>query len=94
MSFTNMAAPGVGRQNGFKPHAKPKKPPRWSHQNDLDALKGKNIKLWLSTLSNGGVVGTLIEADQFTVKIRSLTGTGQETIYFKSSIMTINRIDA
>lgn len=45
------------------------KPKRWSHQHDLDASLGKRITL----LVQGGrpIEGTLIAADQYTLKIES-----------------------
>jgi hypothetical protein len=41
---------------------------RWSHQDDLEGLVGKNITV--SILDIGHVNGTLMAADQFTLKLK------------------------
>jgi hypothetical protein len=46
---------------------KPFKPKRWSHQQDLEKLKGKKVDL---VYPNGEWVrGVLLEADQFTLRV-------------------------
>lgn len=82
--------------NGFRPkdaHRKPKpKPKAWSHQNDLTAAKGKQIQIHTH---EGMVNGTLLDADQFTIKVRTTLNDGDYlaaqkdqsiVTYFKSAL--------
>ncbi len=66
---------------------KPFKPKPWSHQRDLEALKGKKITFLIAS-SVEWQTGVLVEADQFTLKIavESIFMNGQQSLltYFKS----------
>jgi hypothetical protein len=66
----------------FKPKVK-----RWSHQQVLDDLKGKEIVL--SFLDGNDVTGKLLEADQFTVHVDVSTSPDSKSImtYFKSGLL-------
>lgn len=58
------------------------KPPRWSHQRELEALRGRQVVL--VGPDRNCYVGTLVAADQFTIKVRR----GDETMtWFKHSIL-------
>lgn len=59
------------------------KPKRWSHQDDLAELKGKRLVLCL--LDVGTIQGTLIDADQFTLKMQG-EGSLKTVTYFKSAL--------
>lgn len=59
------------------------KPKRWSHQDDLDALKGK--KLIIGVLDEGPKEGVLLEADQFTLKLKAV-GAVSAVVYYKSAL--------
>jgi len=62
------------------------KPKAWNHQDDLKGLIGKWVNL---VLANGEIVeGTLVAADQFTIKISEKwdDGTSFDAVYFKSSL--------
>ena len=56
-----------------EPAKKPKKfkPKRWSHQDELTALKGTKITVCFTRLigTSSYTQGVLLEADQFTLKI-------------------------
>lgn len=61
----------------------PKKPKRWSHQDDLDALKGQKLRV---EFANGGSFeGKLLDADQFTLKMNVSSQAGVVVI-FKSTL--------
>jgi phage terminase large subunit len=63
------------------------KPKRWSHQNDLDALKGQNITVTLHT--GHKLVVRLLDSDQFTLKVQDLSaGQHEQSVltYFKHAI--------
>lgn len=65
---------------------KPKKA-AWSHQSDLIALKGSEVSI---EMSDGKFTGTLLEADQFTVKLQTdqmFAGRKTSVVIFKSSII-------
>jgi sRNA-binding regulator protein Hfq len=55
---------------------KSRKPVKWSHQNELDSLKGREIKLFVVGETPGNFTkGTLIEADQFSIKVKAQQST-------------------
>ncbi|RWB95515.1 hypothetical protein [Mesorhizobium sp.] len=62
----------------------PKKPAAWSHQKDLDSLKGKKVKFGL--LDSSPVTAVLIEADQYTVKIAGDEQSSKPVTIFKSAL--------
>jgi small nuclear ribonucleoprotein (snRNP)-like protein len=70
------------KMGGLRPR-KPKEK-RWSHQDDLEALKGKGIILNLNDGSS--YTGILIDADQFTLKIQVENVSSAITVF--KSVMT------
>ncbi len=70
-----------GKPRGHKPKVK-----RWSHQDELDALKGRMVALLFE--DEGEAEVTLIEADQFAIKVSAIDDDGQQStlIYFKHTI--------
>lgn len=62
---------------------KPKQP-RWSHQFELDSLKGKGIALLLNGVWE---TFTLLEADQYTVKVQRNNDSDRKSVltYNKSA---------
>ena len=48
------------------------KPKAWSHQNEIKISTGKSIKIVFA--DNSVVIGTLLEADQFTIKVKVTKG--------------------
>ena len=61
------------------------KPKAWSHQDELKAGRGK--KITLTHVSGETVVGKLLEADQFTIKVLHVVGNGQSALtYFKHDL--------
>lgn len=68
-----------------KGERKPFKPKPWSHQSDLSALKGKLVHCDLTNCEN--ITGALIEADNFTLKIRDEIDSEKIYVIFKSSII-------
>jgi len=82
---------GVERRgNGQRTPLKPPKPRAWSHQDDLKAWKGERVSLHFAD-SRPGVVGKLVEADQFTIKIVSETLGAREEVYFKSALRSFHK---
>ncbi len=70
-----------------RPGVRPNKPKTtaWSHQKELAGLKGKTVKLHFGLgATHTQITGTILEADQFTLKCRMKDG--KEGIYFKSEI--------
>lgn len=67
---------------GFNPNRE-KKPRAWSHQDELQALRGKTIIYCV--LDEGIQSGTLLEADQFTIKVKK-QGFKSSIVVFKSSL--------
>ena len=55
------------RRPGTLTARRPIKSKRWSHQDELDALKGKVVLVY--PLDGGTYEGTLVEADQFAIKV-------------------------
>jgi hypothetical protein len=73
-------------RNDFAPSGltRNKKPKRWSHQDELNTLKGR--KLSLKVFGKWTKV-TLIEADQFSVKVQNIDDHQQSSVtYFKHAI--------
>lgn len=68
-----------------------KKPKPWSHQRELEALKGKNIMVVLR--SGETLTGKLLEADQFTVKIDQGVGGVFPAVVFKSSVTFFREVN-
>lgn len=60
------------------------KPKRWSHQDELTALKGKHVRLMFV---NGSILerALLLDADQYTICI-VLPGQQSTMTYFKSAL--------
>lgn len=80
----NSASPlGTGSSRRHKPA----KGACWSHQWDLRALRGQAIEL---VFAESAVTGLLIDADQFTVKVR-LSAQEGEIVYFKSALRAFRR---
>lgn len=67
--------------------AKKVAPKRWSHQDDLAAMKGKTVLV--QSCNGHDELGTLLEADQFTIKIQRLGNENAAVILFKSEIRSI-----
>jgi hypothetical protein len=63
------------------------KPKRWSHQAELDRLKGKAIAI--TGHDGSSVEGTLLEADQFTLRVSTTTVEGKTAImtFFKHALL-------
>ncbi|RWI35444.1 hypothetical protein [Mesorhizobium sp.] len=72
------------KKNRQKLGMPPKKPAAWSHQKDLDSLKGKKVKFGL--LDSEPVTAVLIEADQYTVKIAGSDPSAKPVTMFKSAL--------
>lgn len=65
------------------------KPKRWSHQDELSALIGKEVDI--IALDGKHLSARILQADQFTLKIApTTTRTVTNTIIFKSSIARID----
>ncbi|AMB48238.1 hypothetical protein [Methylobacterium sp. AMS5] len=61
------------------------KPPSWNHQHELKAHRGKEITL--VHVDGLRTSGTLEEADQFTIKVRSIVAGSQSSVtYFKHDV--------
>lgn len=66
----------------------PKKPKRWNHQDDLEALVGRRVTLVLSHSDrswDGLLRGTLLAADPFTLKVKQ-HGSDRPVTVFKSAL--------
>ena len=57
------------------------KPARWSHQNALNAAKGRRIVLRMH--DGAFITGTLVNSDQFTIEVKTPDDC---PIFFKSAI--------
>ena len=65
------------------------KPKIWNHQDDLKALTGKPVPVFI--LNCPEVTGVLLEADQFTLKI--LESNSQSVVtYFKHSLTSFRAV--
>lgn len=62
---------------------KPFKPKAWTHQDDLRAQCGKGI--FIRFMNGVGIEGTLISADQFTLKIM-VNSSKSVVTYFKHAV--------
>lgn len=76
------ASNGASKAPREKMKLTPPRPKRWSHQDDLESLKGKMVCLDL--VSGGKITGRLIEADQFALKV-TISGHLAQT-FFKHNI--------
>jgi hypothetical protein len=69
---------------------KGRKPAKWSHQAELDSLRGKQIKFQLVHMDDYDFrTATLLEADQFSIKISVdwlIRGQQSTMTYFKHQI--------
>lgn len=72
------------KMSDFRPRNKPAKPKRWSHQDDLEGLRGQRIEINLNDGTSYN--GTLLEADQFTLKIQADNVLSAVTVF--KSVMT------
>lgn len=73
---------------------KPFKPKPWSHQRELEALRGKTVEMKVVDFQ-GFMTGTLLEADQFALKLRLHTVGSEyqpELIIYKSSIRSFRAV--
>lgn len=61
-------------------------PKGWSHQRELEAMKGKHVTIFLAHL-NIAVRGRLVDADQFTIAIANSLGATE--IVFKHAMRSI-----
>ena len=81
--------PGPGRRPMLSAPVS-KKLVKWSHQAELDRLKGKKIAYRLNHMDDGDwQYATLVDADQFAIKVlgQFFTTEQQSTlIYFKHQI--------
>ena len=80
---------GIANRRVFK-LSKPHKPVKWSHQAELDSLKGRKIGLRLAHMDDTDcLIVTLIEADQFAIKVQTdgfMLGKQSIMTYFKHQI--------
>lgn len=61
----------------------------WTHQDDLKALKGKEVTL--VALDRTEIFGLLLEADQFTIKILE-TASQSVVTYFKHTLASFRAV--
>lgn len=60
-------------------------PKKWNHQIELERLKGKPITLMTT---DGPLAGTLLDADQYTLRVRiDRDGAGGILTFFKSALV-------
>jgi len=77
-----LSVPGLNR-----PRPKNHKPKAWTHQQELSNLRGKEICIFF--IDDSYKVGTLVEADQFTLKLAiSIAGKENKSVltFFKSAM--------
>lgn len=75
---------------GHRP--RPPKVKRWSHQDDLDALVGKTVKLHLHDQGIGETyTGVLLAADQFALKIQ-IEGQDFPVVVYKSALSDFRQV--
>jgi len=86
-------APDFKGAQRVQPHksSKPKGPPRWSHQRELEALKGQQIEIAMLGGDDDDMEVTLLEADQFTLKVRDDEGT--VAVFFKHALVGYRKIE-
>lgn len=77
------------RQNN-KLALKNAKPKTWSHQDDLSGLVGKRI--FITDIRGNELFGTLIAADQFTVKIKPDYAAAKIVVKFKSALIDFGEV--
>lgn len=95
MSFDNRhdaARPRPPYKPPYKSPSRPARPKvaRWSHQRELEGMKGHKIRIHLP--DEGWVGGVLVEADQFTIKMQ-FDPEMTPVIYFKSAIDAFQRVN-
>jgi hypothetical protein len=82
--------PIVVERAGERKPFKPKAPKKWSHQDQLESLKGKPIQFHIAG-GEIGIMGVLLEADQFTIQVEvdSIFVAGVKSVltYFKSQVV-------
>ena len=69
----------------------PPKQKRWSHQDQLSALVGKNVTI--SLLDVGDLTGKLLNADQFTIQLELKNARDNSLFartFFKSALTYFN----
>jgi len=75
-----------------KGERKPFRPRAWSHQDDLKHMRGKTIKITMpGSAGDRCVTGTLMESDQFTLKIQRQNDQAILT-YFKSHLIAFQEV--
>jgi hypothetical protein len=82
--------PIVVERAGERKPFKPKPPKKWSHQDQLESLKGKEIMVCIFGPENP-IRGVLLEADQFTIQleVENAFASGVKSVltYFKSQVV-------
>jgi hypothetical protein len=81
--FQDSKKPFAVERKGERTPNRPKPPKAWNHQDELKSLKGKPFRI--RTLAGATYEGTLLESDQFTLKIQRKTDESILT-YFKSAL--------
>ena len=83
----NSAAPKIDRNRGSNYKSKQLGlPKKWSHQRELESLKGKLIEIQFAHNRDTWQRFLLVEADQFALQIRA-AGEQSTLTYNKSSII-------
>jgi hypothetical protein len=69
----------------------PKKAKRWSHQDELEALKGQEVSLFFAHRVDDMdyVTGMLVNADQYTIQLA--LGSQSLVTYFKSDLRSYSK---
>jgi hypothetical protein len=90
IDLTRERPPVVVERAGERKPFKPKPPKKWSHQDQLESLKNKEIYFQVVDRDNG-IKGVLLEADQFTiqVEVEHFLATDVKSVltYFKSQVV-------
>lgn len=66
-------------------HARAPRKPRWSHQHELNKMAAEKRTIELAVIGGAEDTVTLLEADQFTIKVRN--DEGREATFFKHAII-------
>lgn len=69
---------------------KPKTPKAWSHEDELQALRGKVVKLTM--VDDTWPQGVLLEADRYTVMLGHGHLGQSKLTYFKSAIVSFQEV--
>ena len=64
----------------------PPKPKKWSHQDELEALKGSRIEIRFVGFMNWDPY-ILVDADAFTLKLTAVTGDKSVLTYYKHALI-------